>query len=64
MVSNIYNFGDAQGKLTRIPMEEIAHSASVLAAPVAVLTRPPGTGRALTCCSLNCADRSGPTVSG
>jgi len=45
-------------------MEEIAHSANVPAAPVAVLTRPPGIGRALTCRSPDGIDGSGPTVSG
>ena len=45
-------------------MEEIAHSANVPAAPVAVLTRPPGIGRALACRSPDGVDGSGPTVSG
>ena len=45
-------------------MEEIAHSANVPAAPVAVLTRPPVMGRALACRSPDGIDRSGPTVSG
>lgn len=45
-------------------MEKIAHSADVPAAPVAVLTRPPGLGRALAGRSPDGVDGSGTTVSG
>lgn len=51
--------------LTRLPMEDMAHPASAPAAPVAVLTSPPGTGSTPPSCSLTAAvTGSVSTVSG